>query len=264
MSDDATRRRLFILGCGIDCLGFDETVTEIDRLVNAGRRTQHCSVNAAKIVLLNKDERLRAIINGCALVSADGQAVVWASRILGRPLPERVAGIDLFCALLHLAAARGYRVFFLGATRATVEATAARARREYPGLVVSGARDGYWGSDDGDVVAAIRVAAPHLLFVALPSPRKEYWLADRLDLLGVSFAMGVGGSFDVYAGLTRRAPLWMQRAGLEWAFRLAQEPSRMWRRYLLGNLEFLRLVLEYRLGRARLQAPPDARGERGP
>lgn len=241
-------RRLFLLGCGIDALKFDETVAEVDRIVRARRPVQHCAINAGKVVLMHKQPRLREIVRSCALVNADGQSVVWASRFLGRPLPERVAGVDLFEALLGLAAERGYSVYFLGATREVLDATVTRACREHPTLRVCGARDGYWAEGDGEVVAGIREAGSDILFVAMPSPRKEYWLAKHLDRLEVPFAMGVGGSFDVYAGRVRRAPSWMQRAGLEWAFRFYQEPGRMWKRYLLGNLEFLMLVLKYRSG----------------
>jgi N-acetylglucosaminyldiphosphoundecaprenol N-acetyl-beta-D-mannosaminyltransferase len=238
------------MGVTIDALTLRQTIAEVDGIIAAGEPVQHCSVNASKVVLMHKDPELLGIVRGCGLVSADGQAVVWAARVLGHPLPERVAGVDLFEALLAHAAAMGYSVFLLGATRQVVEAAAARARREHPGLTVVGAHDGFWGDDDSDVVRAVCESAADILFVAMPSPRKEYWLAERLGDLGVPFAMGVGGSFDVYAGQVDRAPRWMQRAGLEWLFRFAQEPARMWRRYLIGNAEFMLLVVKYRLGRA--------------
>lgn len=241
--------RVPLMGVTIDALTLRQTIAEVDRIIAARRPVQHCSVNAGKVVLMHKEPRLLGIIRDCGLVNADGQAVVWASRVLGRPLPERVAGVDLFEALLAHAAAEGYSVFLLGATRQVVEATTARAGREHPELRVAGAHDGYWGDDDGEVVEAVRASGADMLFVAMPSPRKEYWLAERLDELGVTFAMGVGGSFDVYAGHVDRAPRWMQRLGLEWLFRFAQEPARMWRRYLIGNAEFLLLVARYRLGR---------------
>jgi len=250
MSAPVTSRRVSVVGCGIDALTFNETVAEVERLVAARRPVQHCVVNASKAVLMDRDPVLRDIVSSCALVNADGQSVVWASRFLGRPLPERVTGVDLFQALLGLAADRGYPVYFLGATREVLGATVARACREHPTLRVCGARDGYWAEGDGEVVAGIREAGPDILFVAMPSPRKEYWLAEHLERLDVPFAMGVGGSFDVYAGHVRRAPHWMQRSGLEWAFRFYQEPGRMWKRYLLGNLEFLLLVLKYRSARS--------------
>jgi len=237
------------MGVTIDALTLPQTIAEVDRIIAVGEPMQHCSVNASKVVLMHKDPELLAIIRGCGLVNADGQAVVWASRVLGRSLPERVAGVDLFEALLAHAAARGYSVFLLGATRQVVEAAAGRASREHPGLTVAGAHDGYWGDDDSDVVREVRASGADILFVAMPSPRKEYWLAARLHDLGTPFAMGVGGSFDVYAGEVERAPRWMQRLGLEWLFRFAQEPARMWRRYLIGNAEFVLLVARYRLGR---------------
>jgi N-acetylglucosaminyldiphosphoundecaprenol N-acetyl-beta-D-mannosaminyltransferase len=241
--------RVSLLGVTIDALTLRQTIAEVDRIIAVGRPLQQCSVNASKVVLMHKDPRLLGIIRACGLVNADGQAVVWASRVFGRPLPERVAGVDLFEALLAHAAARGYSVFLLGATRSVVQATAARAGREHPGLRVAGAHDGYWGEDDDEVVREVRASGADILFVAMPSPRKEYWLAERLDDLGVTFAMGVGGSFDVYAGQVDRAPRWMQRLGLEWLFRFAQEPARMWRRYLVGNAEFVLLVARYKLGR---------------
>jgi N-acetylglucosaminyldiphosphoundecaprenol N-acetyl-beta-D-mannosaminyltransferase len=138
----------------------------------------------------------------------------------------------------------------LGATPDVVEAVITRALREHPSLRVCGWRDGYWqASDTQPLVERVRASHPDILFVAMPSPRKEFWLAEHLDELQVPFSMGVGGSFDVYAGLVKRAPLWMQRAGLEWLYRLAQEPERLWRRYLLGNLQFILLVTKCRLAR---------------
>lgn len=241
-----TSRRVSIVGCAIDALTFEETIVEVERLIQARSPTQHCVVNASKAVLMNKDPHLREIVSSCALVNADGQSVVWASRVLGRPLPERVAGIDLFQALLGVAAHRGYRVYFLGATSEVLGDVVARARREHASLHICGSRDGYWNvDDDNEVVAQVHMSRPDILFVGMPSPRKEYWLAENLKRLDVPFSMGVGGSFDVYAGKVKRAPAWMQGAGLEWAFRFWQEPARMWRRYLLGNVAFLRLLGRY-------------------
>ena len=128
-----------------------------------------------------------------------------------------------------------------------MEEAVARARREHPALRVCGWHHGYWDAADNDqLVAEVRASQPDILFVALPSPRKEYWLAEHLEKLDVPFSMGVGGSFDVYAGRVKRAPLWMQRAGLEWSYRFWQEPLRMWERYLLGNLKFVYIVVKCR------------------
>ena len=237
--------RVQVVNCGIDALTFSETLAEVERLIQARRPMQHCVVNASKTVLMDKDPRLREIVSSCDLVNADGQSLVWASRILGRPVPERVTGIDLFEALLGLAADRGYGVYFLGATDEVLEDAVARARREHAALRICGWHHGYWdAADNNELVARVRAAQPDILFVALPSPRKEYWLAEEMKRLDVPFSMGVGGSFDVYAGRVKRAPLWMQRAGLEWSYRFWQEPLRMWERYLLGNLKFIYLVFK--------------------
>jgi len=256
--------RVAVVNCGIDALTFSETLTEVERLIQARRPVQHCVVNASKTVLMEGDARLREIVSSCALVNADGQSLVWASQILGRPVPERVTGIDVFTALLGLAADRGYGVFFLGATSEVLEDAVARARREHPSLPICGWHHGFWGAtDDDELVAHVRAAQPDILFVALPSPRKEYWLAERLEKLDVPFSMGVGGSFDVYAGRVKRAPLWMRRSGLEWAYRFWQEPLRMWRRYLLGNLKFVYLVVKYgRPGTAAVDAGRDHLADR--
>lgn len=233
-----------LFGVGVDALTMEQTVARVAELIDAGTPAQHCVLNAAKVVLMADDARLTDIVRSCALVSADGQAIVWAARLLGTNIPERVAGIDLFQRLLALAERRAFSVFFLGATAEVVVELKHRARELYPRLSIAGAHHGYFtAAEEEDLVAEIASLRPDLLFVALPSPRKEYWLAANLERLSTRFAMGVGGSFDVLAGRTRRAPLWMQRLGLEWVYRFAQEPRRMWRRYLGGNARFTLLVL---------------------
>ena len=231
----------------------DGTLARCEELIAAGRPAQHVAINAAKLVAMQRDPELREIVAACDLVSADGQAVVWASRLLGDPLPARVAGIDLMHELLGLSERKGYRVFVLGAKKDVLEQAVANAREMYPGLQLAGARDGYFDDDEAATVAEeIRAAAPDILFVAMPSPKKEYWLARYGKLIGVPFVMGVGGAVDVLAGQTRRAPRWLQRAGLEWLYRLLQEPRHMVGRYLIGNLRFCMLVLRHLvLGRPR-------------
>jgi N-acetylglucosaminyldiphosphoundecaprenol N-acetyl-beta-D-mannosaminyltransferase len=235
--------RILMLGCPVDMLTMSQTLEQVEGFIAARQPVQHCVVNASKAVLSQTDHELGRILNGCELVNADGQSVVWAARLLGHPVPERVAGIDLFINLLALAERRGYGVYFLGATLDVVAGVVERAQREHPGLRICGWHDGYLREGDTEaVIEEVRATEPDLLFVGMPSPRKEYWLDENLHKLGVPFSMGVGGSFDVYAGKTARAPLWMQQAGLEWFHRFAKEPRRMWRRYLFGNLAFLRLL----------------------
>lgn len=235
--------RADILGCPIDRLGMVDTLEEIERAIAIGRYTQHMSINAAKLVAMHDDPKLYDIIDRCGLVSADGQSVVWASRLLGDPLPERVAGIDLMEELLKLAEQRGYRVYFLGARSEVLELALQRLRDRYPRLQVAGARDGYFADDESaEVCEAIRASNADLLFVAMSSPRKEYFLGEYGPKLRAPFVMGVGGSIDVIAGVTRRAPASWQRLGLEWLYRLLQEPRRMFRRYAITNTRFIALV----------------------
>lgn len=252
---EIVRDRAEVLGVAIDRLDMEATVERCRELIRAGTPVQHVVVNAAKLVMLQDDPRLRDIVASCELVNADGQAVVWASRVLGDPLPGRVAGIDLMHRLFGLAEREGYRVFVLGARDAVLERALDRLRELHPQLEIAGARNGYFGDDEAqEVCAEIRSASADILFVAMPSPRKEYWLAEHGPTLGVPFLMGVGGSIDVLAGLTRRAPRWMQRAGLEWLYRLVQEPRRLAGRYVITNTRFVYLVGRELVSRRRARS----------
>jgi N-acetylglucosaminyldiphosphoundecaprenol N-acetyl-beta-D-mannosaminyltransferase len=236
--------RAQVLGCEIDRLELSEVVERCKRHIDARVPAQHMAVNAAKVVAMHDDPDLLRLVNRCEIVTADGQAVVWASRLLGDPLPSRVTGIDLMLELLGLAEAKGYGVYVLGGRGEIVERAVARMRCLHPDLRIVGHRDGYFSEEEErDVVAAIRRAKPDLLFVAMSSPRKEQFIGEWREEMNVPFCMGVGGSIDVLAGVTRRAPEPLQRLGLEWAYRLAQEPRRLLRRYLVGNSRFLALTL---------------------
>jgi len=238
-----TRNTVELFGVAVDAITMEQTADAVRSMFASGRPHQHVVLNAAKVVEMERDPELRRVVQSCDLVNADGMAVVWASRILGVPLPERVAGIDLFERLVQLAQEDGRSVFFLGATDDVVAGAAEIFTQRYPGLRVAGYRNGYW-KDDAEVIAEVRAAAPDLLFLAIPSPRKEFWLSAHLEELNVPFVMGVGGSFDVVAGKVSRAPRWMQRVGLEWSWRLIQEPRKMWRRYLFTNTSFIRITAQ--------------------
>ncbi|MDY0964455.1 WecB/TagA/CpsF family glycosyltransferase [Massilia sp. CFBP9026] len=224
----------------------EETLALVEGFVRARRPHQHVVVNVDKLVKASRDEDLRRIINACDLVNVDGMPVVWASRLLGKPLKERVAGIDLFEALMGRAADKGWRVFLLGARPDVVREVAATYARRYPGLVLAGVRDGYWQGEDAEagVVRQVRDSRADLLFVAISSPRKEQFLGLYQAEMRIPFAMGVGGSFDVATGRVKRAPAWMQTAGLEWFFRFLQEPRRMFRRYFIDDMAFIWLVIK--------------------
>jgi len=251
--------RVELLGCAIDAVTLDEAVAAIDRRIQLRQPCQHMSINAAKLVRFQHDQELRDAVETCELVTADGQAVVWAARVLGRPLPERVAGIDLMNALVRRAGEQGYRIYVLGARAEVLQRALDTLRGRHPGLRLSG-RHGYFApSEEPEVVEGIAGAKPDVLFVALETPFKELFLARNRDRLQIPFVMGVGGAVDILGGVRRRAPGWMQRLGLEWAYRLAQDPRRLARRYIVGNTWFTWLVAR-ELVRQRVLPSSAARG----
>jgi N-acetylglucosaminyldiphosphoundecaprenol N-acetyl-beta-D-mannosaminyltransferase len=228
-------KRVTICNIPVDALTMQQTIQLIDNAITENRPIHHVVVNAAKLVNAQKDEALKTSIVGCDIINADGLAIVWASRFLRRPLPERVAGIDLMEALVQVAAKKHYRIFFLGAKEEVVK----KVTQKYSGLygpgIIAGYRNGYFDrKEEPSIAKQIADSGAHILFVAMGSPKKEVFLNTYKKEIRTPFIMGVGGSFDVVADLVKRAPLWMQKAGLEWLFRVIQEPGRMWRRYLVG------------------------------
>jgi len=244
--------RIHVLKTNIDNLNSKETLDKIDRVILNGGRLHHVVVNAGKIVAMQNDEQLRKSVNESDLINADGQAVVWASRFLGKPLKERVAGIDLMVNLVELAHKKNYKIFFLGAKEEVVKAVVDKYADAYSSDIIAGYRNGYFKKEEEQLIAKqISESGANILFVAISSPTKENFLYENKELLNkVNFVMGVGGSFDVVAGVVKRAPIWMQKAGLEWFYRFAQEPRRMWKRYLIGNTKFILLVLREKFRKA--------------
>ena len=244
----ADRPALF--GLRIDALTLEQSVDRCMAAVAGWQPIEVGVVNAAKIVRMRGDRRLHDAVAGADLVLADGQSVVWASRFLGAPLPERVAGIDLFTALLAAAERAGRSVYLLGATREVLAGTVAEVRRRHPGLAIAGARDGYFSDEEAGTVAdEIRASGADLLFLGMTSPKKELFCARYGERTGALVIHGVGGSFDVLAGLVRRAPQRWQRLGLEWLYRMLQEPRRLGPRYLETNAKFISLTLATRFQR---------------
>jgi N-acetylglucosaminyldiphosphoundecaprenol N-acetyl-beta-D-mannosaminyltransferase len=235
-----------ILNTTIHNLSMKETLDLVDNAIGNEKQVHHVVVNAGKIVAMQKDLQLRESVNESDLINADGQAVVWASKFLGKPLKERVAGIDLMENLVQLAAQKNYRIFFFGAKEEIVKKVVSIYETAHSKELIAGYRNGYFSKEEEPAIAQeIAVSGAELLFVAISSPTKENFLYKyKKELSSINFIMGVGGSFDVVAGLTKRAPVWMQKAGLEWFYRFIQEPKRMWKRYLLGNSKFIALVIK--------------------
>lgn len=237
---DGRAKRRDVMGVGIDPLTVEQTVDKLKGLMTDGGHHNHLSINAAKIVSAKENPAKQSEFNAADVVSADGQAVVWASKLLGRPVPERVAGIDLMNRLVDLSAQEGQRIYLLGARPEVLAAVQEDFTRR--GANIVGSHDGYWrkqGKTDQDMAREIGSMDVDILFVAIPSPMKEDFIYGQRDAMGVGVCVGVGGSFDVVAGQTKRAPKLMQKMGMEWAFRLAMEPKRMFKRYAVGNTKFL-------------------------
>jgi N-acetylglucosaminyldiphosphoundecaprenol N-acetyl-beta-D-mannosaminyltransferase len=238
-------RRIQMMGCYIDNLTMEETLQQVERFIRSGLPHQHVVVNVDKLVKASRSEELRRAINDCALINADGMPIVWASHLLGKPLKERVTGIDLFESLMLRAAAKGWRVFLLGAREEVVNSARQIYERKYPGLKVAGCRNGYWRpEEEPQVVEQIRSAQPDILAVAITSPKKEYFLRRYQAELRIPFAMGVGGTLDIAAGRIKRAPVWMQKSGFEWFYRFVQEPRRMFMRYFFEDMAFFWLLVK--------------------
>lgn len=242
MTDNGAQQQLF--GLTIDALTLDQAVARAELALQTRERLLVGVVNAAKVAKLTTQDLLRDSLLEADLLLADGQSVVWASKMLRRPLPERVAGIDLFEALLDLAHIRGYRVYFLGAKPEVLATMQERALVRWPGLKIAGSQHGYFAPDSSAQIAqAITDSTADMVFLGMTTPAKEIFLGTYADRLGAPVLHGVGGSFDILAGVTERAPLSWQRYGMEWAYRIHQEPRRMWKRYLTTNTIFVGLVL---------------------
>jgi len=245
--------RIHILGTPVDNLTMDETLSRIATAIDNGEHIHHTVVNAGKLVLMDENPELRESVVNADIINADGQAVVWASKIFGQPLKERVAGIDLMQNLVEMAHRKAYKIYFFGAKEETLKKMIGIISEKYSADVIAGWRNGYFKKEEEQQIAQdIADSGANILFVAISSPVKENFLYQNREVLRkVNFIMGVGGSFDVVAGYVKRAPVWMQKTGLEWLYRVYQEPRRMFKRYLVGNWKFIRLVMAYKSGRKR-------------
>lgn len=226
----------------------DETVEKVNEIINRGIPTQHVVINASKVNLMSKNLELKEIVNNCEIINADGASILWANRIInGFSLKERVTGIDLFIRLVEEAPEKNHSIYLFGAKEDVVKKVKLIFEEKYPSIQIVGYRNGYFTEEDElDIVKDIHDSKADILFVAFSSPKKEFWIDKYLKQMDIPFVMGVGGSFDIVAGLTKRAPIWMQKCGLEWFFRFIQEPIRMFKRYICGNLFFVYNTYKYK------------------
>jgi len=234
--------RIKFLNVPLDSISLVDTVEVILKRLRNKDFTQHVVVNVAKLVNMKKDPELASSVTECDIINIDGMGVVWGARFLGHKVPERVAGVDLFHNLNAMAESEKFPVFFLGATEEVVQRVAQVMQDNYQKLDIAGHHHGYFWDDEEALVKRVKDSGAKLLFVAITSPKKENFINKWRDELGVDFVMGVGGTFDVVAGKVNRAPKWMQDNGLEWFYRIVQEPCRMWKRYAITNSKFAWLL----------------------
>ncbi len=240
-----------LLGVPLDNLSRAEALERVAALVRARRPSLVVTPNVDHLVNLQTDPEFRMIYARASLVLADGVPLLWAARFLGTPIREKLSGSDLFSDLCRLSAERGFRMFFLGGREGAAAKAAEAMYREHPGLQGVGVYCPPFGferdtSECARIDAALTAARPDILLVGLGSPKQEKWADRNSERLGIPVTMGVGITFEYAAGMVQRAPRWMQRVGLEWMFRLAMEPGRLWRRYLLHDPKFFWYVLQQR------------------
>ncbi len=230
--------RVNILDAWIDALSIDEIENRIGCFVAEPGPHQIVTLNPEILYRAQKEPELLKIINRASLVTADGVGVVWASRVARCPVPERVTGIDLMLRLVSRCAKEGWSIYLLGGKPGVAGEAAARLARQYPRLKIAGTHHGYFDSKD-EVLQNIKECRPQILFVGMGAPAQDYFIQENLSSLDVPVGMGVGGSFDVIAGRTARAPLWIQKLHLEWLYRFLKEPSRIVRMAVLPMFAWL-------------------------
>ncbi len=233
--------RVFILGVGIDNLTLKEAADKIDRIIEKGKPSLVVTANPEIIMRARDDEAFRECLADAQMVTPDGIGIIIAASLLGTPLKQRVTGIDLIAKLFEAAADKKYRFYFVGAKPGIAERAASNIINKYPGVEVVGIHHGYF-QEDSQVIEDIERKKPHIVLAALGMGKQERWIKDRVQKTGVPVSIGVGGSFDVFAGEAKRAPFWMRKAGLEWMYRLMLQPSRFGRMLQLPKFLFAVLV----------------------
>ncbi len=251
-----TRDCTDIMGVLIDRTRRDQVLSQVDAFVRSRKTHQIVTVNVDFLNIAHRDPSFVRLLNNAAIAVPDGMPLLWVSRIVGHPLPERITGTDLLDGCARLAAQRGYRMFLLGAAPGVADEAAALLQRRYPGLNVVGTYAPpecveFDPAENLHIHDLVRAAQPDLLFVALGTPKQEKWIYQNLQELGVPVCVGVGGVFNFITGRIPRAPQPFQRAGLEWLFRLLLEPRRLWHRYLVDDTRALGRALLYSLRQSR-------------
>ncbi|MHB1127158.1 MAG: WecB/TagA/CpsF family glycosyltransferase [Bacillota bacterium] len=231
--------RVQVFSIGVDRVDMNGALQHVEEFIREGSAHLIFAANPEKVMRVEQDGELQEILQKAELVIADGTGILWAAKVFGCALPERVTGIDLMHAITGLSARQGYRVYLLGAAPGVAQEAADRLALLYPGLQVAGTHHGFFRpEEEEELIGQVNSSCPDILFVAMGSPRQEKWLHRNRERLQVPVCMGVGGSFDVVTGRVDRAPRWMQRVGLEWSYRLLRDPRRVGRMTVLPRYAF--------------------------
>ncbi|MCI0440613.1 MAG: WecB/TagA/CpsF family glycosyltransferase [Chloroflexi bacterium] len=236
-----TTQTVTILGARLDRASMSEIMARLDGFVQEATPHHGVTVNLQFISEARKDPSFASILNNADLAVADGKPLLWISRILGAPIASRITGHDLLEECAALSQRKGYSMFLLGGSEGSAAQAVSKLRETYPGLRVEGSEHGKFSRSGeperkDELVRMVREFRPDFLMVALGCPKQEFFIRRYMHELNVPVCIGIGGTLDVFTGRLKRAPRWMQRAGLEWVYRLQQEPKRLWKRYILGDL----------------------------
>ena len=244
-----TTQKVRLFDIDMDNVDMAGALQTIDRLISGGGKHFVVTPNVDHVVRLHEDAEFMGIYRRASLVLADGMPVIWASKLFGKPLKERVAGSDLMVPLCKLAAEKGYSIYLLGSDPGVGEICAGKLKEMFPSVRVAGIYSPPYGFEKNEeenrkIVRQINEAKPDILFVALGAPKQEKWTAKHIDQIPIKLALCVGASPDFIAGTMKRAPVWMRGIGLEWFWRLIQDPKRLWKRYFIEDAKFLRILFK--------------------
>jgi N-acetylglucosaminyldiphosphoundecaprenol N-acetyl-beta-D-mannosaminyltransferase len=244
--------RVNVLGVGVSAVNMELALSTLTEWITQRQQHYVCVTGVHGVIESQRSEALRRIHNAAGMVTPDGMPLVWLSHLKGRPEVDRVYGPDLMLAVCERSLSHGFRHFLYGGSQGVPDLLANKLRDRFPGLSIVGTYSPPFrpltAEEDQRVVEAINRANPDIVWVGLSTPKQEYWMAEHIDRLTCPVLIGVGAAFDFHAGLKKQAPRWIQRNGLEWLFRLATEPRRLWQRYLVNNPLFIVLVLAQALG----------------
>lgn len=254
MKNSKDKNRVIICGIEIDNISMSETIDAITASVDKKENIFVVTPNVDHIVKLRHDKNFLEAYKNASLIVTDGMPILWAAMFLGRPLKEKVSGSDLFLKLCEVASRKGYRLFFLGGREGAAVGASEALKRRYPDIQIAGMYSPPFGfennpEENNKISGMIRSSRPHILFVGLSAPKQEEWIFRHYRELGVPVSIGVGVTFEFVSGIIKRAPRWMQKAGLEWFWRLMMEPKRLWKRYLIDDMEFFWLILKQKIRR---------------